>query len=233
MASISYRELSEKLVKLLELNFYPISIHILKKEPKNLERTNKTSAVCGFLGISEKSSFYALATDHFDCPIGLEVVGFTLDKGRKRSRDKIYSMMVESGIMSKKALANWKRKMPKLKQGFTEAIVYEPLELSHKNPDIVVFKCNPFQSMLLASAIGKELGKETPILSNFPGCCIIPIAYKSKKVVMSLACDGSRKLMPIKPDELLVAISGKELVNLVKELEQYIQGREKFEKYFE
>jgi uncharacterized protein (DUF169 family) len=233
MVNLSYKELSEKLIKLLELDFSPISIHILKKEPKDLERTNKTNAVCGFWGISEKNSFYALASDHFDCSIGAEVVGFILDEGRKRSRDKIYSMMVEFGIMSKKALVNWKRKMPKLKQGLTKAIFYEPLALSHKNPDVVIFKCKPFQAMLLASALGKKSGKETLVLSNFPGCCIIPIAYKSKEIVMSLACDGSRKLMPIKPEELLVAIPGKRIAKLVEELEQFIQGREEYEKHFE
>ncbi|MEM3061032.1 MAG: DUF169 domain-containing protein [Candidatus Bathyarchaeia archaeon] len=233
MTNIDYKELSEKLVKLLELNSSPISVNILKKEPKDLKRANRTGAVCGFWGRSEKESFYASASDHLDCPIGAEVVGFTLDEGRKKSRDKIYWMMIESGVMSKKALKNWKRSMPRLRQEKTKFIAYEPLALSHKDPDTVILKCKPFQAMLLASAAGKELGKETLVLSNFPGCCIIPVAYKNNEIVISLACDGSRKLMPIKADELLVGIPGKKLAKLVKELEEFVEGREKFEKFFE
>jgi len=230
---IDYKDCSEKIVKLLGLKSSPISIHILNKEPKNIKKIDRFSAVCGFWGYAQNDSFYALALNHFDCPIGAEVVGFKLDEGRKRSKDKIYDMMVKFKVISKKALENLKKKMPRIKQGFTKAIIYEPLAFSSKRPDVAILKCNPFQAMLLASAIGKKLRKEVSVLTNFPGCCIIPIAYKKNEVVMSLACDGSRKFMPIYPEELLVRIPGKKITELIKELEEFIKGREEFEKQFE
>jgi uncharacterized protein (DUF169 family) len=110
-------------------------------------------------------------------------------------------------------------------------VVYQTLESAEKYPDMILITCKPEQAQMLTDSVAYESGDATPILTNQPGCAIIPAVANQNRVVLSLACGGSRKFFPIKPEEILVGIPGNMIEGAIKVMKQNALGNKGLTKY--
>lgn len=225
----SYKLFSDKLKGLLELDDDPIAIFLSPSRPSCVKRVNEPMPACSMWGKAKKEVLYAVGKDHYPCPVGVEVLGFELTPGRKAAKEKVYARLKEFGIRTQEAIARIGERTPKIPVGKINNIMYGPLKSAQTDPDVVLLICDPDQAMKLAEASGREDGAAPHALLNMPACATVSSIYLSGKPAVTLACHGSRKLVPIKTERLLFGIPGKQLATFLKNLERVIEGRRRLE----
>jgi len=221
----SYKIPSEKLKNLLELTDEPIAISLSLSQPSHIKRVSMPMPLCSMWGKARKEVFYAVGEDCYPCPVGAEVLGFKLTPGRKAAKEKIYAQLKEFGVRTQKAIEKINKRTPKIAVGKINSVRFSPLRKAQTLPDVVLLICNPYQAMRLAEAVGRESGDAPLALFSMPACSIISGVYLSGMPAISLACNGSRKLVPIENEKLLFGIPGKRLITFLRDLEKVIDGR--------
>lgn len=210
------KEASDKLKTLLKLEEIPIAVSFLPKPPEGVPRLKRPLYACSIWGKAKTEALYATAEDHYPCPIGALILGFKLHREQVELLTETLAAFEELGFKFSVP--------PAIQTGTVGVVLYAPLEITPCNPDVVLLICNPAQAMVLADAVGCETGDMTSALSNTGGCVVIAATYVSGKPTFSLACLGSRSFAPLKPQEMLFAIPGKKLAEVVKNLEQVVRA---------
>ncbi len=175
-------------------------------EPTADGRSGRAAASCVFWMEAAKGSFSTVAEDHGNCSVGRWVHGFaTLAEVAGKSD---VAALVESGWVAPADFGNV--------ETVTEpagAILYSPLSEAHSLPDIVLLRLLPRQMM--------ELGDAIPGLrySGKPQCQLVALA-KQGTPAASMGCALSRERTGMPDDELVCAIPGSQLPDVVARLRQ-------------
>ena len=212
---MSYAELSGLLERRLQLRFPPIALAFVQEQPPEVPRTEMIlPSSCAFWRKAETEVFFAAAEDHFRCPVGAMVMGFSLPEQQMQElTEEVGQMCAASYVREAEVEHIPKRENP------SAGIVYGPLERFPLDPDAVLLWLTPQQAMVMNDCCGLTNWAE-PADGVFgrPACAAVPLALAKGKPSQSWGCVGMRLNTDIPGEVFLMAVPGSRLQSLEVDL---------------
>jgi len=141
-------------------------------------------------------------------------MGFEIPPERQAAATKFFNDLCEVEYVSPEEMAQ----MPRVAPGH-RAVVYEPLRGARRQPDAVISTGRALQAMLLFEAVRRLGMPGSGIGSGRPTCAAIPQAMAGDTISVSFGCVGARTYVGLQPDEMVFALPGKRLQEIVSVLE--------------
>jgi uncharacterized protein (DUF169 family) len=222
--SPNYKEISEKLKRLLSLESSPVAISIGLETPKGVKQLEGKLPLCKMIDKVrlEEKSFYATAENQ-GCAGGLRNLGFKGDPEQiRRETIELSETLYERGIYSSFASALRGRiQLPSIELGTTEIVSFSTLKDSKSEPNSVLIVCNPKQAMDIISSSERQTGiSKARGLSGSICSTVIALPILTGEITYSLGGGGTRINMKVEDEELFVGIPAELLESLVKNLEK-------------
>jgi uncharacterized protein (DUF169 family) len=108
---------------------------------------------------------------------------------------------------------------------------YAPLSAATFSPDLVVFRGNARQIMLLWEAAHAAGVFDSGAVMGRPACAMLPQALASKGGVASVGCIGNRVYTGLGDDELYLTVPGPQLGRTLDELDTILTANRELEKF--
>ena len=210
----SYPAIEKALTDALGLQRRPVAVTFRDAAPAGVERfTGTVPSGCSFWKLAAAGrSFYTVAADHYNCPVGSYTHNIPLPPAREPELMQTLSLMVEVGYIRMEEVPG----IPRLQQS-PAVVIYAPLGDTSIEPDAVLIAGPPAQLMLLHEAAARaDIG--TQPLFGRPTCMAIP-ASQSQTVVSSLGCIGNRVYTELADSDLYTTISGRQVGAIADQLE--------------
>lgn len=220
MSERNWAELADDLSAVLHLEEPPVAIAWRADRPEHVDafddpmppplpdgRTGRVAAPCVFWMHSTTRAFSTVAADHGNCSVGLMTHGWsTLDEVAGNSD---VAALVESGWVSEAQIPG----IPVVRER-PVSIVYSPLADTPVDPDVVLFRLNAKQLMVLSDAWpGLRLeGK--------PQCHVLALAKDEGLVAASVGCMLSRVRTGMKAHEMTCALPAGVLSDLIEAVQR-------------
>ena len=208
-----YRSVERQLSENLHLDRRPIAITFRETAPSDVPKFIGTEpSGCSFWRLaSEGKTFYTVASDHYNCPIGSYTHNIPLPPDRAHELDQVLGLMTSIGYVRMEEVPA----IPRL-PSTPGAVIYAPLGDTPLDPDVVLFWGRPGRIMLLQeAAIRAGVSSQLTTLPR-PTCMALPAALTLGAVV-STGCVGSRVYTDMDDGEIYVAIRGKDLERVAAE----------------
>ena len=215
MAMTAYRDMEEQLLEALDLGRRPVAVAFRATPPAGVAAfAGVMASGCSFWRLAaEGRTFYTVASDHYNCPIGSYTHNIALPQERAHELDDTLSLMTSAGYIKMEEVPG----IPRLAQT-PGVVVYAPLADSPVDPDVVIFAGRPGRMMLLAeAAVRAGVAAQPPLLAR-PTCMALPAAM-GQGLVTSTACIGNRVYTELSDDDLYVMVAGKDLAKVVDALQ--------------
>ncbi len=213
---MNYRELEERIVKLLDVQKRPVAVKFLDAAPAGIEKfTGTEPSGCSFWRLAAAGKvFYTAPQDHYNCPIGSYTHNISLPPERAKELQQTLGLMAQIGYVKMEEVPD----IPRLVKE-PGAIVYAPLGNTPVEPDVVLFAGAASQIMLLQeAALRADCAAAIPILGR-PTCMALPAAMAHGAVVSS-GCIGNRVYTGLGEGEMYFVVPGKNLSRVASELEK-------------
>ena len=220
--------LAKQLQEYLGLRTMPVAVTFQAAPPPGVARVAAPgpSSCTYWKRAADGETFYTEASDHYHCPIGGYTHGVDLPPAQTQELQDVVGVMVGLGYIRQEEVAL----IPRREQVFGVA-VYSPLDQSEAEPDVVLIRGNAMQIMLVEEAAGAAgIGSSTPMMGR-PTCAALPTALKSQRGVASLGCIGNRVYTDMADDELVYALPGKHLAEVVDKLGGIVHANQELMKY--
>jgi len=215
------------LTNALGLRRRPVAVKFQQNPPAGVPKFQGAEpSGCSFWRLAAAGkTFYTVPSDHYNCPIGSHTHNIPLPPGRSKELEQTLSFIVGIGYLKMEEVPG----IPRL-TATPGVIVYAPLGDSPVDPDVVLMSCTPWQAMLVEEAAMRAgNAAKFPILGR-PTCSAIPAAI-TQGVVASAGCIGNRVYTGLKDDELYVAVPGKDLARVSKEIETVVKANSLLAEY--
>jgi uncharacterized protein (DUF169 family) len=205
---------SDAFSRFLGLGTRPVAITFSEEKPAGLDRAGLEPAGCGYWRrAAEGDSFYTEASDHFECPIGAHTHGVEVPESRKKELEEMLGQMCDLDYISMSEVGG----IPRLERPLRYA-TYAPLDRIEQTPDVVLFKGNARDLMLLSeAALAAGVAGESPALGR-PTCAVIPAALQSGKTAASFGCIGNRVYTASRDEDAYFAVPGNALAAVAEKL---------------
>ncbi len=209
-------EVSASLRGLLRLEHEPVALAFLPRPPEGVPRfEGRVPSGCSFWRRAETAAFYTEAADHVECPIGTLTMGFDIPAERRGAAQEFFAHLCGIGYVSEEECA----RLPRVEAGH-QVVAYAPLREGRFAPDVVLSSGRAQQAMLLYEA-GRRLGMpDADALMGRPTCGAIPKALAGSSIAVSFGCIGARVYVDLAPDEMVFALPGRRLEEIVAALER-------------
>ena len=220
MTNKDWNKLSRELGKQLNLQNPPLAISFTDSPPEGVARyeaempeptsdgrTGKVAAGCVFWMKAGKNTFATVGEDHANCSVGSVTHGFKTLEDVGANED--VAALLESGWATMDTVLQ----LPVVKNRY-QYVTYGPLAETKIEPDVVFFRLNAKQLMILHDAL-PELRFE-----GKPQCHIVAIAKEQRQVAVSVGCMLSRVRTGMQNGELTCAIPSDKLADIVAKLER-------------
>ncbi len=210
-----YLNIERQLSSALGLTRRPVAVAFLNAPPAGVERfAGVMPSGCSFWRLAaEGRSFYTVAADHYNCPIGSYTHNIALPPERAPELEQTLSLMASLGYVKMEEVPG----IPRLPEP-PAAVVYSPLGETPVAPDVVIFAGRPARLMLLGeAALRAGVSANAPLLPR-PTCMALPAALAGG-VVTSSACIGNRVYTDLGEDELYAVVPGRDLARVVEALQ--------------
>jgi uncharacterized protein (DUF169 family) len=191
----------------LKLEWRPVAIAFMAEPPADLPRVDRAlPAGCAYWKhASEGRGFYTTAEDHYGCTVGAFTHNVTLPDDKSQELQSVVGTMVSLEYLSGDEVPSIPRRQTPM-----QIAAYAPLADATFSPDVVVFRGNARQLMLLSEAArsaGIFGGGDGSILGR-PACAMIPQAGNTGGAVASFGCIGNRVYTGLADDEFYVTVPG-------------------------
>jgi len=216
--SIDYRSLADQLTDVLGLGAPPIAITFHRSKPDTLERfsgtcpdpaadgrTGPVAAGCVFWMEATNKTFVTLPADHGNCSVGSVTHGLKTLQEVAGNADVVAAC--EVGWVTAEAVAQLSTVQEK-----AAAIEYGPLADATGEPSVALLRLNAKQQMFLFDAWPSLR------LEGKPQCHIVAIAKERGEIAMSVGCMLSRVRTGMSNNEVICAVPGHLLSQLVTHL---------------
>jgi uncharacterized protein (DUF169 family) len=212
----------------LELQNSPVAIAFLDTPPRGLERIERPDAAgCGYWKTaSEGRSFYTTPEDHKNCPVGAMTHGVALSPTEGAELQSLVGTMIELKYLASEEVPS----IPRRAVPFQIA-AYAPLAETTFTPDVVVFRGNARQIMLLCEAARAAGVFEAGAVMGRPACSMLPQAIEGGTGVASVGCIGNRVYTGLGDDELYLTVPGASAARVIDELATSINANRELEKF--
>jgi uncharacterized protein (DUF169 family) len=212
---IDYRSIERHLAEALGLAGRPVAVTFLRAPPPGVEKFEGVMpSGCSFWRLAAAGrTFYTVAADHYNCPIGSYTHSIALPADRAPELEQTLSLMSTLGYVKMEEVPG----IPRLPEP-PGAVVYAPLGQTPMDPDVVIFAGRPARLMLLSeAALRAGVPASAPLLPR-PTCMALPAALE-QGMVTSSGCVGNRVYTDLGEDELYAIIPGRDLARVVDELQ--------------
>jgi uncharacterized protein (DUF169 family) len=210
-----YPKLEQHFTRALALVRRPVAVKFQASAPLGVTKFVGTEpSGCSFWRIAAAGrTFYTVASDHYNCPIGSHTHNIPLPKEREKELEQTLGLMVQIGYVKMEEVPE----IPRLPET-PGAVVYAPLADTPVDPDVVIFAGAPREIMLLQEA-AQRAGRaaQIPLLGR-PTCMALPAAM-AHGAVMSTGCIGNRVYTGLDDGEMYVVLAGKDLERVAGEIE--------------
>jgi uncharacterized protein (DUF169 family) len=212
----------------LDLARPPVALAFLDNPPVGLARIDRPApAGCGYWKLaSEGQSFYTTADDHQNCPVGAFTHGVALPPAKAEELQSLVGTMIELQYLRSDEVAG----IPHRDQAMQVA-AYAPIEQATFAPDVVIFRGNVRQIMLLSEAARAAGAFEGATAMGRPACAMLPHALAAGSSVASVGCIGNRVYTGLGDDELYLAVPSKALGPMLEKLETIMTANMELEEF--
>src|SRR5262249_40933828 len=156
--------------------------------------------------------FYTSAADHENCPVGAFTHGVPLSLEKAGELEGLVGTMIELKYLKAEEVAALPHRQTAMK-----VAAYAPLDRAPFAPDVVIFRGNARQIMLLAEAARAAGIFDAGAAMGRPACALIPYA-SATQAAASLGCVGNRVYTELGDDEMYFAVPGKVVDRTLSEL---------------
>jgi uncharacterized protein (DUF169 family) len=206
----------------------PVAIGFLSEPPAGMERIDQAAAAgCGYWKLaSEGRAFYTSADDHQNCPVGAFTHGVTLTPAKTAELQSLVGTMIQLQYLRSDEVPS----LPHLSQPMQVA-AYAPIDRATFPADVVIFRGNVRQIMLLSEAARAAGVFDTGTTMGRPACAMIPQAVQTATSIASVGCIGNRVYTELGDDELYLAVPGKALDAMSEKLGIVLTANAELEKF--
>jgi uncharacterized protein (DUF169 family) len=212
----------------LALTCPPVAVAFLDNPPAGMSRIGGPApAGCSYWKLaSEGREFYTTADDHQNCPVGAFTHGVALSPGKAEELQSLVGTMIElQYLRSDEVPAIPHRVQP------MQVAAYAPLDRATFAPDVVIFRGNARQIMLLSEAARSAGAFDVGTAMGRPACAMLPQALAVGQSVASIGCIGNRVYTELADDELYLAVPGAALGPMLDKLGTIITANMELEKF--
>ena len=220
--------MTKTLQDLLGLKTTPVAITFQADAPANVPRVPSAdpSGCSYWKRAADGRKFYTDAADHYNCPIGAYTHGVDLPQAQMQELQGVVGTMVSLGYIRNEEVPGIPRRTEKF-----GVVVYEPLTDATESPDVVLFRGNAKQIMLVEeAAIAVGANGAAPLMGR-PTCAAVPLAMSSQAGVSSLGCVGNRVYTDMADDEFYYALPGKHVAAVAGKLTAILHANAELTKY--
>ena len=221
-------EIRDSVRELIGSDAEPVAITFCEAPRAGIERiASAAPAGCAYWKLAADGQvFYTAAADHLNCPIGAYTHGAPLTGEPQGQLEEMIQKMVGIQYLRVEEVAG----IPKRKEPL-RFVVYAPLSKAQGTPDVVLFRGNARQMMLLTEAAGaRRLLSSSPVMGR-PACAVIAASIESGAASTSLGCIGNRVYTQLRDDEFYVALPGKAVDGIVEALQSIVAANAELERY--
>lgn len=209
-----YERLERDLMGQLSLKHRPVAVTSLKKPPPGVDAFEGVQpSGCSFWRLaSEGRTFYTVAADHYNCPIGSHTHNIPLPADRALELNETIGFMTGIGYIRMEEVPL----IPRLPQT-PGVVLYSPLGQSPVDPDVVLFWGPPGRVMLLQEAANRANVAAQMSTLGRPTCMVVPAAL-AHGAAASTGCIGNRVYTGLDETDLYVAVPGRDLIKVAAEI---------------
>lgn len=209
-----YANVERHLSSWLGLDRRPVAVTARETAPSGVAPfvgTEPSSCSYWRLAAVEGRTFYTVARDHYNCPIGSYTHHIPLPDDRTQELDQVLGYMTSLGYVRTEEVPT----IPRL-PSTPGVIIYAPLADTPVDPDVVLFSGRPGRLMLLQEAALRAGVVSEVTMLHRPTCMALPAAL-AHGMVASTACIGNRVYTGIDEGDLYVAVRRTELSRVIAE----------------
>jgi uncharacterized protein (DUF169 family) len=212
----------------LKLDHSPIAIGFLDYEPDGLPRIGRAAAAsCGYWKeASAGRAFYTRPEDHDNCAVGAFTHGAPATVERTQGLNGLVGTMIELKYLDPAEVPMIPHRTDPMK-----IVAYAPLAEATFPADVVVFRGNARQIMMLSEAARRAGLFDANAPMGRPACAMLPQAIGSASGVASVACIGNRVYTELSDNELYLAVPGQTATALLNELDTILDANAALEEF--
>jgi uncharacterized protein (DUF169 family) len=199
----------------LNLAWQPVAIAFMAEPPAGLPRVERSlPAGCAYWKrASEGGGFYTTPEDHQGCTVGAFTHHVELTGDKASELESVIGTMIRLEYLGAEEVPALPRRERPL-----QIAAYAPLGKATFTPDVVVFRGNARQLMLLSEAArAAGLVGHGGIMGR-PACAMIPRVAARRTAVTSFGCIGNRVYTDLADDEFYVTVPGEGVERLLERL---------------
>jgi uncharacterized protein (DUF169 family) len=206
----------------------PVAIAFLPEPPAGLDRIDRAAAAgCAYWKhASEGHAFFTTADDHQNCPVGAFTHGVVLPLEKAQELQSLVGRMIQLQYLNSEEISNIPHRNEPL-----QVAAYAPLGRATFEADVVVFRGNVRQIMLLSEAARAAGAFEGGTAMGRPACAMLPRALDTSAGVASVACIGNRVYTELGDDELYLAVPGRAIDAMLNKLDTILTANTALEAF--
>ena len=214
----------------LKLARPPVAIAFLPSPPAGLPRIERPAAAgCGYWKhASDGHAFYTTADDHLNCPVGAYTHGVDMPPATASELQGLVGTMIQLQYLDADEVPQIPRRTQPL-----QVAAYAPLPEASFAPDVVIFRGNARQIMLLTEAARAAGAFADGAVMGRPACSAVPQAITAATGVASIGCIGNRVYTDLGDDELYVMVPGLAVEKTLTELGTIVSANRELERFHE
>ena len=217
-----------KPVTRLNLNRPPVAVAFLAAPPAGLVRIDRPlPAGCSYWKhASDGHAFYTMPEDHENCAVGAFTHGGSLSSAKAKELEGLIGTMVQLQYLRSEEVAGIPHRSSPM-----QIVAYAPLAQASFDPEVVIFRGNARQIMLVSEAARAAGIFESAEAMGRPACAMIPQAASSIAGVASVGCIGNRVYTELGDDEMYFAVPGKALPRVLEQLDVILNANAALESF--
>jgi len=226
MVGMNYSALEEKIQQMLHSRQRPVAIAFTTTVPEGVAKFEGSEpSSCSYWKLAAAGrTFYTVAADHQNCPIG----GYTHNVLQPETMPQLndtLNLMSQIGYIRMEEIPG----VFQLKES-PRAVVYSPLGDAPMTPSVVLASGLPGRVMMLAEAAGRAGAMSSLPLLGRPTCMALP-ATLANGAVTSTGCVGNRVYTGLGEDEMYVTLRGSDLERIAAEIDTIVSANEALTSY--
>jgi uncharacterized protein (DUF169 family) len=212
----------------LNLARQPVAVAFLSSPPAGLPRVDRpASAGCAYWKqASDGAAFYTIVDDHLNCPIGAYTHGADLPPATASELQGIIGTMITLHYLAGDEVPQIPRRTDPLK-----VTAYAPLARASFPPDVVVFRGNARQIMLLTEAARAAGAFSEGTAMGRPACAAIPQALGQSAGIASVGCIGNRVYTELGDDEMYLVLPARVAEQTLEQLGTIMAANVELERF--
>jgi uncharacterized protein (DUF169 family) len=206
----------------------PVAVGFLASAPPDMPRVDRAAAAgCAYWKhASDGHAFYTTAEDHYNCPVGAFTHGAELPPPKAQELAGLMATMIGLEYLTADEVPQVPHRAEPL-----QIVAYAPLQDVTFPADVVIFRGNTRQIMLLSEAARSAGVFENGTVMGRPACAMIPAAAGAGASVASVGCIGNRVYTSLQDDELYLAVPAASVERTLERLDTIITANMELEKF--